>query len=186
MKLRQILKDKKGAALEMAIFFMVIVFTFCTLVTTMTLTSRSRNKIEEAYFNMDLNNDLIVEDFLLFIDDITTPGTLAANDFVAVAENDTIFFKNDKFGDNFDGATIFQSTILNDDGTMPTRYSKYVLADDLSIEATYFTNNHIAINFILKNNTTKVEEIVVSVDVMIDSNKEDPIYKTISKIYTPS
>ena len=68
MKFKKILKDKKGAALEMAIFFMLVIFCFCTLLTTMTLTSRSRIKIERAFFNMDLRTDQLVEDYMLEIE----------------------------------------------------------------------------------------------------------------------
>lgn len=69
MYLKNILKDKKGAALEMAIFFMMIIFCFCTLLTTMTLTARSRIKIEKAYLNIDLNTDRVAEGYLLYLDD---------------------------------------------------------------------------------------------------------------------
>ena len=69
MYLKNILKDKKGAALEMAIFFMMIIFCFCTLLTTMTLTARSRIKIEKAYLNIDINADKVVEGYLLYLDE---------------------------------------------------------------------------------------------------------------------
>ena len=68
MKLKKILKDKKGAALEMAIIFMLVIFCFCTLLTTMTLTSRSRIKLENVFFNIDYNNDMMVEDCLVYFD----------------------------------------------------------------------------------------------------------------------
>lgn len=64
MKLTKVLKDKKGAALEMAVFFMIIVFCFCTLLTTMTLTARSRIKLEKAYLNIDLNAGLTTEEII--------------------------------------------------------------------------------------------------------------------------
>ncbi len=69
MHLKKLLKDKKGAALEMAIIFMVTIFCFCLLVTTMTLTSRSRVKLEKAFLNIDLNTDKVVEGYLLYLDD---------------------------------------------------------------------------------------------------------------------
>ena len=68
MKFKKILKDKKGAALEMAIIFMLVIFCFCTLLTTMTLTSRSRIKLERAFFNMDVRTDQRVEDYMLEIE----------------------------------------------------------------------------------------------------------------------
>ena len=67
-KLKKILKDKKGAALEMAIIFMLVIFCFCTLLTTMTLTSRSRIKLEKVFFDMDLRTDQLVEDYMLEIE----------------------------------------------------------------------------------------------------------------------
>ena len=64
MKINKILKDKKGAALEMAIIFMLVIFCFCTLLTTMTLTSRSRIKLEKVFLDLDLNTDQKVENYL--------------------------------------------------------------------------------------------------------------------------
>ena len=74
MKLNKILKDKKGAALEMAILFMVIVFCFCTLLTTMTLTARSRIKLEEAFFNIDHSEDVAEENYLMNIERVIDNG----------------------------------------------------------------------------------------------------------------
>lgn len=65
MKLNKILKDKKGAALEMAIIFMLVIFCFCTLLTTMTLTSRSRIKLEKVFFDLDVNNEKSIEQCLI-------------------------------------------------------------------------------------------------------------------------
>ena len=76
MRLTKVLKDKKGAALEMAIIFMLVIFCFCTLLTTMTLTSRSRIKLEKVFFNLDLNEDLvteeIIEDLISYFDMVVT------------------------------------------------------------------------------------------------------------------
>ncbi len=82
MKLNKILKDKKGAALEMAIIFMIVIFCFCTLLTTMTLTSRSRIKLEKVFFDLDVNKEKSVEQCLIMaenvlaqrLDETTTDG----------------------------------------------------------------------------------------------------------------
>ncbi len=47
MKPRRILKNKKGIALENAILFMVIVFSFCALLTSLTLFGHYQTKLDK-------------------------------------------------------------------------------------------------------------------------------------------
>lgn len=136
MKFTKVLKDKKGAALEMAILFMVIVFCFCTLLTTMTLTARSRIKLEKVYFNLDLNEDLngdmsgnpnadiIVADCLAYLEMIALKNSdQQAGIFKANAETE---LKNDPTKD--DVAAKFTEYILSrhDTTEIPSIYDSYI------------------------------------------------------------
>ena len=47
MKLKQILKSKRGMALENAILFMLIIFSLCALLTSLTLIGHYQVKIEK-------------------------------------------------------------------------------------------------------------------------------------------
>lgn len=136
MKITKVFKNKKGAALEMAILFMVIVFCFCTLLTTMTLTARSRIKLEKVYFNLDLDNDPnadeIVEDCLAYLKMIaTTNRTLDGKEFVATAQEKlTNVPANDNVAKNF-------TDFVRKDGMIPSKYAgytrQYVLNADESV-----------------------------------------------------
>lgn len=129
MKITKVFKNKKGAALEMAILFMVIVFCFCTLLTTMTLTARSRIKLEKVYFNLDLDNDPnadeIVEDCLAYLMQIAaTNRTLDGKEFVATAEE---ILTNIPADDNVakDFTTYIVYNAPGATGVIPSKYAGY-------------------------------------------------------------
>ena len=129
-KLKKILKDKKGAALEMAIIFMLVIFCFCTLLTTMTLTSRSRIKLEKVFFDMDLRTDQLVEDYILEIERVIL--TKAKDNF----DDDNKIYKIDNIGDiniypEFIKNYINKVTVKEDNNNKAT-YVTYVIKDTTS------------------------------------------------------
>lgn len=155
MKLKRIFNNKKGAVLEMSIFFMLIVFTFCTLLVTMTLISRSRIKLEKAYYNIDLNNEQyfeqqIAEDLLFYLDDKTIPQNAPAEGdpnqqtpLVLIEKDEGGNVTNIKFTDelkkyftpeNNPSETNFYSflgflasqNVINEQPTIPAIYGSYI------------------------------------------------------------
>ena len=64
MKLKQILKGKRGMALENAILFMLIIFSFCALLTSLTLFGHFQVKIEKMTLLREVEIEQIGEDYL--------------------------------------------------------------------------------------------------------------------------
>ena len=72
MKLRQMLKSKRGMALENAILFMLIIFTLCALLTRLTLLGHYQVKIEKMTLQQDIEIEQIGEDYLASVKAKTT------------------------------------------------------------------------------------------------------------------
>lgn len=64
MKPRRILKNKKGIALENAILFMLVVFSFCALITSVTLSGHNQIRLERIILENKVAIEQIGEDFL--------------------------------------------------------------------------------------------------------------------------
>lgn len=64
MKIKQILKDKKGIALENAILFEIIIFSLCFLLTSLTLIGHYQVKIENLTLLNDVEIEQIGDDYL--------------------------------------------------------------------------------------------------------------------------
>lgn len=67
MKLKQILKCKKGIAIENAILFMVIIFSLCALLTSLTLIGHYQVKIEKMTLLNKVDVEQIGEDYLAYL-----------------------------------------------------------------------------------------------------------------------
>lgn len=67
MRLTKILKSKRGIALENAILFMMIIFSLCALLTSLTLLGHYQVKIEKSLLLQDVKLDQIGEDYLYCI-----------------------------------------------------------------------------------------------------------------------
>lgn len=72
MKLRQMLKSKRGMALENAILFMLIIFSLCALLTSLTLIGHYQVKIEKMTLQQDIEIEQIGEDYLASVKAKTT------------------------------------------------------------------------------------------------------------------
>ena len=72
MKLRQMLKSKRGMALENAILFMLIIFSLCALLTGLTLLGHYQVKIEKMTLLNDVEIEQIGEDYLASVKAKTT------------------------------------------------------------------------------------------------------------------
>ena len=64
MKLKQILKNKRGIALENAILFMLLIFVLCALLISMALIGNYQVKIENMTLLRDVQIEQIGEDYL--------------------------------------------------------------------------------------------------------------------------
>lgn len=72
MKLKQILKSRRGMALENAILFMLIIFSLCALLTSLTLLGHYQVKIEKMTLLQDVEIEQIGEDYLASVKAKTT------------------------------------------------------------------------------------------------------------------
>ena len=79
MKLNQILKSKRGMALENAILFMLIIFSLCALLTSLTLIGHYQVKIEKMTLQQDIEIEQIGEDYLASVKTKTTFEQIYAN-----------------------------------------------------------------------------------------------------------
>jgi hypothetical protein len=62
--MKQILKSKRGIALESAVLFMLIIFSLCALLTSLSLIGHYQLKIEKTVLLNDVEIDQIGEDYL--------------------------------------------------------------------------------------------------------------------------
>jgi len=64
MKFKKILKNQKGIAIVNALLFMMIIFSLCALLTTLTLLGHYQTEINKTILKYDRELDQIGEDFL--------------------------------------------------------------------------------------------------------------------------
>lgn len=64
MKRTKLLKSKRGIALENAILFLLVIFSFCALLTGMVAIGHAQIKVDAAVLQRDVQIDQIGEDFL--------------------------------------------------------------------------------------------------------------------------
>ena len=64
MSLKKIFKSKKGIAIETAILALVVIFSLCFLVTSLTLVGHYQVQIESSFILKDVELDQIGEDFI--------------------------------------------------------------------------------------------------------------------------
>lgn len=107
MKL-SLLKSKKGAALESAILFLIIVFTFCFLITSTTLLGRYQSKLDKTKNSLEFEREQLTENFLAYVKDEKSEKTF--EDYVTDNENDSYAFESQA---NIleDGATQYTLTV---------------------------------------------------------------------------
>ena len=97
MKLNQILKSKRGMALENAILFMLIIFTLCALLASLTLFGHYQVKIEKLTLQQDIEIEQIGEDYLASVKAETTFEQTYANYAYEVSGNAlTVWHKTDE------------------------------------------------------------------------------------------
>ena len=68
MKILRRLKDRRGIAIETAILFMLVIFSLCALITTVSIIGRRQTKFENDMLLYKVEVDQIGEDFIYYID----------------------------------------------------------------------------------------------------------------------
>lgn len=107
----KILKNKKGMALENAILFMLIIFTFCALLTSLTLYGHYHTKLEKVMMTNRVELDQIGENYLDSLINNTEFSTDSENYEISTDNNIlTVKNKNDKI--------ILYVQASNDDGNI--------------------------------------------------------------------
>ncbi len=92
MKLRPLLKSKKGISLESAVLFMMIIFTFCTLVTSLVLRGHYQVKIDSLKANHYAQKEQIGEEFVAYLQSAGEEDT--PEDFAAYLAENSIYYEN--------------------------------------------------------------------------------------------
>ena len=92
MKLRPLLKNKKGISLESAVLFMMIIFTFCTLITSLALYGHHQVKADglKAYYYAQ--KEQVGEDFVAYLQSVGEVDSPA--DFAAYLAENSIHYEN--------------------------------------------------------------------------------------------
>ena len=92
MKLRPLLKSKKGISLESAVLFMTIIFTFCFLLSTLALCGHYQVKIDGIKSGHYAQKEQIGEEFVAYLH--TAGDAQAPADFAAYLTENDIPYEN--------------------------------------------------------------------------------------------
>lgn len=68
MKLKQLLKSKSGVALENTLLFMLVIFSLCALLTSLTLTGFFQTRINKITLLNEVELEQIGEDYLSHVE----------------------------------------------------------------------------------------------------------------------
>ncbi len=97
MKFMKLLRDKRGIALENALVFMLIIFSLCALLTSLTVIGHYQVKIENMALLYEIEVDQIGEDYLASVKDKTAFEESYENYAYGVSGNAlTVWRKNDE------------------------------------------------------------------------------------------
>ena len=82
MKATNILKSKRGIAIENAIMFLLVIFALCSLLTMIVLIANYQFKIDNIVLKQDVDLDQVGEEFIAKLPDIVAKtGELDVPDF---------------------------------------------------------------------------------------------------------
>lgn len=92
MKLRPLLKSKKGISLESAVLFMMIIFTFCFLLASLALMGHYQVKIDSLTAFHYAQKEQIGEEFVAYLQSAGEEDT--PEDFAAYLAENSISYEN--------------------------------------------------------------------------------------------
>ena len=81
MRSLPLLKSKRGVALESAILFMTVIFSFCFILTSLALIGRNRARLDSIYAENCVFAEQIGEHFVGYLDSLDT-DTPSADGFI--------------------------------------------------------------------------------------------------------
>jgi hypothetical protein len=98
--MKQILKSKRGIALESAVLFMLIIFSLCALLTSLSLIGHYQLKIEKTVLLNDVEIDQIGEDYLASLKSGEEKFTESYENYEYKVDGNalTVWCKNDREG----------------------------------------------------------------------------------------
>jgi hypothetical protein len=98
--MKQILKSKRGIALESAVLFMLIIFSLCALLTSLSLIGHYQLKIEKTVLLNDVEIDQIGEDYLASLKSGEEKFTESYENYEYKVDGNalTVWRKNDREG----------------------------------------------------------------------------------------
>jgi hypothetical protein len=98
--MKQILKSKRGIALESAVLFMLIIFSLCALLTSLSLIGHYQIKIEKTVLLNDVEIDQIGEDYLASLKSGEEKFTESYENYEYKVDGNalTVWRKNDREG----------------------------------------------------------------------------------------
>ena len=92
MKSIPLLKSKQGVSLESAVLFMLIIFTFCFLISTLAVCGHYQVKIDGLKARHNIQTEQIGEDFVAYLHEAGNAG--APEDFEAYLTANNLTYEN--------------------------------------------------------------------------------------------
>ena len=125
MKLRPLLKSKKGISLESAVLFMTVIFTFCFLLASLALYGHYQVKIDGLMVKHNANKEQIGEEFVAYLH----VQENAPESFAAYLEENSIAYENyscEEVKTQDENITRYELTVLrgSDENANPVLYIK--------------------------------------------------------------
>lgn len=112
------LKSKRGAVLVNAILFMMVIFSLCTLLTTLITLSHYQVKLDGIYITRRAELDQIGEDFLAYVENTD--------------ENKTFNNTNEKYSCAVEGNTLTVWAASDEDKASALLYVEAELTDGIA------------------------------------------------------
>ena len=85
-----LLKSKRGVALESAILFMTVIFSFCFILTSLALIGRNRARLDTLYVQSYVESEQIGEYFVIYLEALgdSTPDNITEDGFKSALPQD--------------------------------------------------------------------------------------------------
>lgn len=129
MKLKQLLKSKSGVALENTLLFMLVIFSLCALLTSLTLTGFFQTRINKITLLNEVELEQIGEDYLSHVESKSENAFTLRNEhqekYACSVEGDvlSVWHKNDQNAK----VVLLVEARINDEGQLTVvqwRYSQ--------------------------------------------------------------
>ncbi len=122
--MKQLLKSKRGMALENTIVFMLVIFSLCALLTSLTLIGHFQTRIDKLTLLNEVELEQIGEDYLASVKQRAHASFTTSNqnyDCAVVGNVLTVWHKNDENKQ----VVLYVEAALTDDGTVDVLVWRY-------------------------------------------------------------